>query len=225
MNHKILIAVLSGLSLFAVAQSQTDKQKPRPSTSQTQSAPDAASNQAASHLEQKNVVHKDLAARNAAQGQPSGNKTGMDDWTQGVAKPASSGSGTKPSHVSAGDVNGDGMPDAVARKNSGDATGAAASAAVDSSKDQAPRDAASGQASGKRMHQPVTIMKETDKATPLAAASGQASGKRMHEPVTITKEVDKASPTAATAPATGKGQPQPVTVKKVIDKASPQLKQ
>jgi len=148
MKHKILIAALVGLSLFAAAQSQTDKQKPKPSTTPTQ---------------------------------VQGNKTGMDDWTQKVAKPGSSGSDTKPSNVAVGDVNGDGVPDAVATK-----TG--------SSKDQTSHDAATGQTSGKRQHEPITIVKETDKATPLAAASGQPTGKRQHEPVAITKEVDKSSP-------------------------------
>ncbi len=148
MKHRILIAALAGLSLFAAAQSQIDKQKPQPSTTPTQ-AP--------------------------------GNKTGMDDWTQKVAKPASSNTGTKPSQVAVGDVNGDGVPDAVATK-------------AGSSKDQASHDAATGQASGKRQHEPITIVKETDKATPLAAASGQSTGKRQHEPVAITKEVDKSSP-------------------------------
>ena len=160
MNHKILIAVLASVSLFAAAQSQTDKQKPKPSTTQV-----------------------------------SGNKTSMDDWTQRAVKPASSSSDTKATHVAVGDVNGDGRADVmVSNKNSAHATEAAASTAADSSKDQAPRDAASGQASGKRQHQPITITKETDKATPLDAASGQASGKRMHRPVAITKEVGKTSP-------------------------------
>jgi len=125
--------------------------------------------------------------------QVQGNKTSMDDWTQKVAKPASSGSGTKPSNVAAGDVNGDGVPDAVATKNSGHASEAAASATAGSSENQASHDAATGQTSGKRQHEPVAITKEVDKATPLAA-SGQASGKRQHQPVAITKEVDKSSP-------------------------------
>ncbi|HEV2490931.1 MAG TPA: type VI secretion system tube protein Hcp [Candidatus Acidoferrales bacterium] len=62
-----------------------------------------------------------------------------------------------------------------------------------------PRDAASGQATGKRMHEPVTISKEAVAAqpggsAPRDAATGQASGKRRWEPIKIMKEVDKASP-------------------------------
>jgi hypothetical protein len=159
MNNKILIAALAGVSLFAAAQSQTDSQKPKPSTAPTQ---------------------------------VSRSKSGMDDWTQSAAKPAAPSSDAKPSHVAVGDVNGDGVADAVATKNSGHATEAAASATTGSSKAPAPVDAASGQTSGKRQHEPITITKETDKATPLDAASGQTSGKRQHEAVNITKEADKA---------------------------------
>jgi hypothetical protein len=176
MNTKILIAALAGLSVVAAAQSQSDKQK----------------EQASGHLEQKNVVHRDLAAREAASGHATGKKTAQDDWQQTGAKPASS-SDTKPSHVATGDVNGDGRPDvAVSNKNSAHATEAAASASS-SSNVQAPRDVATGQASGKRQHQPLTITKSVDKATPLDAASGQTSGKRQHQPVTVMKTTDKTS--------------------------------
>ena len=44
----------------------------------------------------------------------------------------------------------------------------------------APRDVASGQASGKRMHKPFVIMKEVDKASPLLAQAC-ASGKHFPE--------------------------------------------
>jgi hypothetical protein len=52
----------------------------------------------------------------------------------------------------------------AASKNSAHATEAAASTTAASSKDHAPRDAASGQSSGKRQYQPVTVLKEKDKA-------------------------------------------------------------
>lgn len=165
MNTKILIAALAGLSVVSAAQAQTDKQKAKPSTTQTQSTRDAASGQATGRLEQKNVVHRDLAARDVASGHATGKKTAQDDWQQSGAKPVSSSSDTKPSHVAVGDVNGDGRADvAVSSKNSAHATEAAASTSSGSSKVQTPRDVASGQASGKRMHQPVTITKEADKA-------------------------------------------------------------
>jgi hypothetical protein len=193
MNTKILIAALAGLSVVAAAQSQTDKQKAKPSTAQTQSSRDAASGQATGRLEQKNVVHRDLAAREVASGHATGKTMAHDDWQQAGAKPASPNSDAKPSQVAVGDVNGDGRADvAVSSKNSAHATEAAASTSS-SSNVQAPRDAASGQASGKRQHQPMTIMKSVDKATPRDAASGQASGKRQHQPLTIMKTTDKTS--------------------------------
>jgi FG-GAP repeat protein/type VI secretion system (T6SS) effector Hcp len=192
MNTKILIAALAGLSVVAAAQSQTDKQKTKPSTTETQSSRDAASGQATGRLEQKNVVHRDLAARDVASGHATGKTMAHDDWQQTGAKPASS-SDAKPSHVAVGDVNGDGRADvAVSSKNSAHATEAAASTSS-SANVQAPRDVATGQASGKRQHQPLTITKSVDKATPRDAASGQASGKRQHQPLTIMKTTDKTS--------------------------------
>ena len=112
MNTKILIAALAGLSVVAAAQSQSDKQK----------------DQASGRLEEKNVVHRDVAARDVASGHATGKKTAQDDWQQTGAKPVSSSSDTKPSHVAVGDVNGDGRADvAVSSKNSAHATEAAAS--------------------------------------------------------------------------------------------------
>jgi FG-GAP repeat len=165
MNTKILIAALAGLSLVAAAQSQTDEQKAKPSTTQTQSSRDAASGQTTGHLEQKNVVHRDLAARDVASGHATGKKTAQDDWQQSGLKPVSSSSDTKPSHVAVGDVNGDGRADLAVSKNSAHATEAVASTASGSSKAQAPHDVASGQTSGKRMHQPL-VTNETIKKDP-----------------------------------------------------------
>ena|SRR5258707_230410 len=53
--------------------------------------------------------------------------------------------------VAAGDVNGDGKADAAASSNSDV---------------KSPRDAASGQASGKRQHQPVSLKKEDEQKPP-----------------------------------------------------------
>lgn len=150
MNNKILIAASIGLSLFAAAQSQTDTQKPKTSTAQTQTA------------------------REAASGQPSGKKSAQDDWSQKTAvsttnkantKPVSVNSDTKAkTRVATGDVNGDGAADATAGKNSAHATESFSSTnSAASSKDQHPRDVATGQASGKRQHQPMTVHKADDK--------------------------------------------------------------
>jgi type VI protein secretion system component Hcp len=201
MNAKILIAALAGLSLVAAAQSPTDKQKAKASTTQP-------------------------ASKDASKYQRLGNKTAQDDWQQTAAKPAS-GSDTKPTHVAigdvngdgrmdvaasnnsapagsskdqatrdaasgqatgkrqhqpititkevdkasarvaTGDVNGDGVPDVAASRNSAHATESATSTASGSSNVQGSRDAASGQMAGKRQHQPMTVKKEVDKTTPL----------------------------------------------------------
>lgn len=50
---------------------------------------------------------------------------------------------------------------------------------------QAPKDRASGQASGKRMHKPLTITKEFDKSTPML-------GKRAGSPPSSTKNQNNA---------------------------------
>jgi hypothetical protein len=175
MNNKILIAASVGLSLFAAAQSQTDKQKPKPSTTQTQSRRDLATGQASGRsTEQKakegGVVHRDLAARDVATGRATGKTAAQDDWHQQNAvsngtpagvKPVSSSSNTKAqSRVATGDVNGDGASDVAASRNSGHATEAIT--ATSPSKIQNPRDVATGQASGKRQHPPVT--KPSDKS-------------------------------------------------------------
>ena len=158
MNNKILIAASVCLSVFAAAQSQTDQ--PKTSTAQGNS------------LEQKKIVHRDLAARDMASGHASGKKSADDDWNQQNAvsttkaptvKPVSSNSGaTAQTRVASGDVNGDGVADKTA-KSSAHAT---ESLSVTSpSTIQSPRDVATGQASGKRQHKPLTITKESDKTS------------------------------------------------------------
>lgn len=166
MKNKILIAASIGLSLFAAAQSQTDKQKPKPSTTQTQSPRDLASGQASGRSvdqQTKNspVIHRDVAPRDIATGHSSGKKTAQDDWhQQSAAKPVSSTSETKTeSRVAVGDVNGDGVADVAASKNSAHASESLSTNGTSPAKVQAPRDAASGQATGKRQHQPMTIVK------------------------------------------------------------------
>jgi hypothetical protein len=65
----------------------------------------------------------------------------------------------------------------------------------------APREAASGLATGKRQHAPVTISKAVDldgdgmadapKAAPRDIATGQSSGKRQHAPATTHDPADQ----------------------------------
>ncbi|MEM9158163.1 MAG: type VI secretion system tube protein Hcp [Verrucomicrobiota bacterium] len=51
-----------------------------------------------------------------------------------------------------------------------------------------PRDAASGKATGKRQHKPVTIVKRIDKASPMLAKA--ASGRTSGLPSTLRLEMD-----------------------------------
>ena len=107
------------------------------------------------------LVHRDLSARDQATGQASG-KTAT----------SSSNSASSTTRVATGDVDGDGRADVTAVKNSGHATEKNA-VLHSSSSVQSPRDAASGQASGKRQHKPVTVTKELDKASTKSGVAGE----------------------------------------------------
>jgi hypothetical protein len=167
MKSKILISLSVGLSLFASAQSQTDKQKSKPATIQVESR-DTASGQASGKIAEQKVIHRDLAARDTASGQASGKKTAHDDWQQpsiaasnsATTKPVSANAAVK-THVAAGDVNGNGAADATANKNSAHATESLTGSST-SSKQQSSQDLASGHPTGKRQHQPISMGKTSD---------------------------------------------------------------
>lgn len=179
MNSKILVVAFAGLSLLAAAQSSGTQQKP---ASDQKSA--AQSDRAA---QQKGVVHRDLATRNTVSEKKDGKTTATDDWHQTAAKTSGSSNaavadvngdghadlaqtpGPKVVDVKAGDLNGDGRPD-VNAKNSGHATEQNAIVTSESNV-KSPRDIATGQASGKRQHKPLTVTKEVDKASPKVAPS------------------------------------------------------
>ena len=89
----------------------------------------------------------------------------------------------------------------------------------------APRDAATGLATGKRMHKPFIVVYDSEDdidnyeiIAPRDAATGLATGKRMHKPFVITKELDvtgneMVSPRdAATGLATGRRMHKPFVV-------------
>jgi len=99
------------------------------------------------------------------------------------------------SSVVAADLNGDAQADressapsvsevVVTKSTSGAGAGKAnigsSSSGAGAGKVAAPRDIATGQASGKRMHKPFTITKEIDRASPLLAQAC-ASGKHFQE--------------------------------------------
>jgi hypothetical protein len=168
--NKVLLAGLICISLGAFAQSSADQgQTPNAKTASTKTAaaPQDASSQTAGKRMHKPVAMQQEAG---ASGQTAGKggKTASDDWTN-AAKTNGSKNG-QPTRVATGDVNGDGRPDLTATKSSGSATTGGATtktaAPAASSSAPSPRDAASGQASGKRQHEPVTVHKEVDAATP-----------------------------------------------------------
>jgi len=163
---KTLLVGFVCVSLGAFAQSSADQgQTPNTKTPEAKTvvAPrDAASGQASGKRMHKPLtIQPDASASDQATGKPAG-KTAVDDWSApAAAKTNVSNNGQPSKRVAAADVNGDGKADL----SSGSATVKPAPA-TSSSGVQSPRDVASGQASGKRQHQPVTIRKEVDAPSP-----------------------------------------------------------
>lgn len=99
----------------------------------------------------------------AAVGPNDGKIAGLDEWhAMTIYGVAGDSSGPTYVQVHAGDLDGDGIPDdAVVRL-----TCAAGELQTAHYTVKSPRDSASGLATGKRMHKPVTITKEWGPATP-----------------------------------------------------------
>lgn len=162
MNKIWIAGALACVSAVAMAQSDQTKEK-APTPSQTASPRDVATGQATGKRMHKplTVTSDDSSSRLL----PTVNKvSASDDWQAKSAKSSDPKPGSAQVRVAAGDVNGDGVADATA-KNSGHATETMKSPTASSNVAQ-PRDAATGQASGKRQHQPLTIKKEVDAASP-----------------------------------------------------------
>ena len=100
---------------------------------------------------------------------PDGKTMAMDDWHQATIVSVGSYTAGSPETylvVQAGDLDGDGRPDdAYLKLACADGKLAQAWYQV-----KGPRDAASGMASGKRTHHPVTFVKEWGAATPQLSA-------------------------------------------------------
>jgi len=157
MNKIMIVAAVACLSVAASAQSAQTKDK-APTPSQSAGAPNADSAQTAGKRMHKPVtIVSDDSSKQVIPAVAKGNKTANDDWTASARNSDPKTSNAQP-RVATGDVNGDGVADATA-KNSGHATETLKSA-------PAPRDAASGQSSGKRQHDPVVVTKQTDAASP-----------------------------------------------------------
>jgi hypothetical protein len=161
--NKILLVGFVCVSLGAFAQSGADQSQAssgKASTAQASDAKtaavpkDAATGQASGkRIHQPLAIHRDLAARDVTTGNANGKKSAQDDWSAGTAAKSKSSKGQSSSgqastRVAAGDVNGDGKAELKATKSSGHATEKNAVLKGGSSI-QGPRDAASGQASGK----------------------------------------------------------------------------
>lgn len=108
-----------------------------------------------------------MAVLAVAAGEPDGKTMATDSWHgMDIYGVAADGTGPMYLQVHAGDLDGDGRPDDAVVKLvcAGGALSSAHYNVV------SPRDAATGQASGKRMHRPVTFIKEWGPATPQLAA-------------------------------------------------------
>src|SRR5437773_12559202 len=154
MKSKILVLGFACLSLVAVAQSneKQSKEKQNQPSAAVKSPRDAATGQASGRaMSDQKVVHRDLAARDAQSGKATGKKMAQDDWHQ--------------QRVAVGDVNGDGKADVTA---SGSAHASGQNAVINTSHPNIKnhRDMAPAPASGKRQHQPMTVSKAVDKASP-----------------------------------------------------------
>ena len=138
MKSKILIVGFVLISVFAVAQSNDSKTE---ATNKSSDARQGSSGRPKMKMTPEKVEAGSESLKTASD--VSTGKTGpskvmaQDDWQK--------------QRVAAGDVNGDGKADA----------------AISGSSDvKAPRDAATGQASGKRQHQPVTLKKDDEQKPP-----------------------------------------------------------
>lgn len=160
MKSKILLVGFACLSLVAVAQEQSS------SAREAKAARDVASGQASG---KQASTHEVKSPRDAATGQASGRRTNQkagETANDGAAsREASTGkaTGRQGVRVSVGDVDGDGKADVAATENSSDATKPDSGAKTIPVSIKTPRDSATGQATGKRQHSPMTVTKQSDK--------------------------------------------------------------
>lgn len=149
---KILIVGFACLSLLAVAQTSGNSKTAARNTTAT--APrDAASGQASGKRGSTSRESSTPSVSEVTAKAPTNN--GRESSQPSVSEATAKAPSGKQGHVVAGDVNGDGMPDIAASKGSSNNAG-----------QTIHRDVATGQASGKRQHQPIQIKKEIDKASP-----------------------------------------------------------
>ena len=133
MKTKILVVGFALLSAFAVAQSSSTQADKK--SSDDKQAREASTGKATGKMAQDKAEANSESLKIVSNVKTTGKAktTASDDW--------------QAKKVAAGDVNGDGKADATA---------------ASSSDVKAPRDIATGQASGKRQHQPVSLKKEDE---------------------------------------------------------------
>ena len=130
----------------------------------------------------------------AAAADPALGKTmAMDDWTaMTITHVAASDGAGSPLYlrVQAADLDGDGVADEAVVKLACDA------GSVSSSSYQivSPRDVATGQSSGKRMHKPFVITKEWGAASPTLAAMKPTYDVKMQKTARVAADADGWSP-------------------------------
>lgn len=137
MKSKILTVGFVLISVFAVAQSNDSKTE---ATNKSSDARQGSSGRPKMKMTPEKVEAGSESLKTASDvstGKGPSKVMAQDDWQK--------------QRVAAGDVNGDGKAD---------------TATPSSSDVKAPRDAATGQASGKRQHQPVTLKKDDEQKPP-----------------------------------------------------------
>jgi hypothetical protein len=185
MKTKILVAGLACLSMLAAAQ-QSEEKVEQPVSHEVKTPRDAASGQASGRKADHTAASDASAgtARETGSGMPTGKTTATDDW-QSQATTTSGDPHMK--NVSTGDTNGDqtmvresptrassGLRESPTKASTGKTSVTAGDVDGDGRADKtaasdgvkSPRDAATGQASGKRQHAPVKVTKEVESSAP-----------------------------------------------------------
>ena len=152
MNNKILmVAAFAALSAVAMAQSAPSKDK-KPAQGAT-----AASGQTSGKR-----MHQPMATTpDNSKATPSGGNHDRESSSPSVSEVVMTKPASGPKPVATGDINGDGRADVAATAGSAKGNGQGAS-----NNGSSASDVASGHATGKRQHEPVTVQKQQDSASP-----------------------------------------------------------
>ncbi|SRR5579864_2966348 len=154
MNNKILmVAAFAALSAVAMAQSAPTKDK-KPAQGAT-----AASGQASG----KRMHQPMVTPQDSSKGTPIGGSHDRESSAPSVSEVVMTKPASDPKPVATGDVNGDGRADVAATSGSAKGSGQGGS---NNGNSNGASDVASGHPTGKRQHEPVTVQKQQDSASP-----------------------------------------------------------